>query len=198
MTFCLVSYQAGLICRHPVVTLYDSQDNLPLGIIDAEVGSRNLHQQGNRCGTHCLFMIKWLILRVSCKRPQQVLNGSQHGAGLITVPAGVINTLIEFSKKLVQQRVVDRLVCLIVRKITFRNIGFVVCIVNQHMIPGLVLWRPTPGNLVIPFIGSQEFGVNVHNDSPVIEYPVLDALPDRKLSLLHAEPKTLVIKPTFY
>jgi len=62
-------------------------------------------------------------------------------------------------------------------QILLGNIGFVPGVVDQDLVPGYVFRWSGNGNFVIPCLRSQIDGVNIDDDTSIIEQLVADKLP---------------------
>ena len=58
------------------------------------------------------------------------------------------------------------------------NISCRGCFIHQHMIPGLVLWRPRARDLLVPFFRSVKYRVNIEYNPDVVKQLVVNYLSD--------------------
>jgi hypothetical protein len=72
---------------------------------------------------------------------------------------------------------VDRLLRFVFHQVLFSDIAFIVGIMHQDMVPGLVLRWPALGIGLIPVILSEELGIDIYNNTPVIKQAVMYTLP---------------------
>lgn len=68
----------------------------------------------------------------------------------------------------------NRLLAGIFLEVPFGHIGFLVAIVHQHPVPGLILGWPGLGYLVVPFVREHELGIYVDYYAAVVEFVVVD------------------------
>ncbi len=62
-------------------------------------------------------------------------------------------------------------------QIPFGHVGGLAGTVYEHVVPGLVFRGTTPRHLLVPLLGELEGLVRTHDDSVVVEEPVLNNLP---------------------
>ncbi len=67
-------------------------------------------------------------------------------------------------------------------QVSFRNVSRMLRLINQDMIPGLVLGRTAFGHLLIPFLRALKSCVDIDNDPAIIEERVMDELTNGKLT----------------
>ena len=108
------------------------------------------------------------------------------GANLLHSVFRYISAISEGSEQLFKQWMFDRPAVGVGFEIPFGHIGRVTALVDQNVIPGLVLGWTRAGNRVVPLVGALEGGVNVIHDTPVVEAMVMDDLADEEIcGVLH-------------
>jgi len=95
----------------------------------------------------------------------------------------MVVTTVKPDKKFSQHGMIHRLAAIILNKVALGNIGLVILIMHQDVIPGLVFWRATPRNLIVPGITSHKDRIYVHDHTAVVEQAVTDALADGESGL---------------
>ena len=65
-------------------------------------------------------------------------------------------------------------------EITFGDVGHVVCLVDEHVIPGLVLGRSRAGNGLVPLIRPLEGGIDIKYHTAIVEPSVVHELSDEE------------------
>ena len=68
------------------------------------------------------------------------------------------------------------------RKVSLSNVRCVIGIVNEYVIPGLILRWSRRRHLLIPSFRAGEDFVDVKDQSPITESVMNDLLPNRKLN----------------
>jgi len=67
-------------------------------------------------------------------------------------------------------------------QVSFRNVGRMLRLINQDMVPGLVLGGTAFGHLLIPLLRALKGCIDIDNDPAIIEERVMDELTNRKLT----------------
>jgi len=80
----------------------------------------------------------------------------------------------------------DRLMAGIGFQVTFGDIGQLVALMDQYVVPGFVLWRAAQCNLLIPFFGTRELSIDIDNNAPIVEFDMMYELADKEQWLIHA------------
>ena len=78
---------------------------------------------------------------------------------------GFVGSLSELCKEFVEQGMLDRITHGIGIEVALRHVGRVLCVVDQYMVPGLVLGRTTSGVRLVPFLGPLKEGISVEDFS---------------------------------
>lgn len=63
-------------------------------------------------------------------------------------------------------------------QVALGNVGLMVRVVYQHVIPGSVLGRACAGHALVPLVATLESRIHIHDDPPVMEQPVMHQLAD--------------------
>ena len=66
-------------------------------------------------------------------------------------------------------------------KVLFGNIGGVVRLVDQDVIPGFIPGRPRFCHLLVPLVGAGKLGIEVKDEPTIVEQFVGNLLPDIKM-----------------
>jgi hypothetical protein len=91
-------------------------------------------------------------------------------------------------EELVEQRVANRLLAAVALEMTFRDVGDLVGVVNQHVVPRLVLRGPTAGHRLVPLVVEAEDRVYVDDHAAVVEALVVDQVTGGEERALHFKP----------
>lgn len=98
--------------------------------------------------------------------------------------AAAVAAVYKSIKDLSNKRMAYRVAKGIGLQIAFGDIGLIIGIVYQYVIPGLILGRLGTGDLLIPLLTALKYRIDVNNNAAVIKELVLDQLSDVKLSAL--------------
>ena len=71
-------------------------------------------------------------------------------------------------------------------EVALRNIRHVLRIMNEDMVPGLILWRPGLRHGIVPLVRVLKRSIDVDNDAPIAKPAMGHHLTDRKLCRVRA------------
>ena len=94
---------------------------------------------------------------------------------------GAMVELAEYFNACADRRMIDGAARGVGLQVALGDIGRVLGIVDQHVVPGLVLGRLAARHGVIPLVGTLKGGIDVDDDAPVIEQLVVDQLADPEM-----------------
>ncbi len=90
--------------------------------------------------------------------------------------------VFEIAEKVVTQGMFYGVVPFIHLKVSFRYVSRMFCLVNQDMVPGLVLRGAALGHLLIPFRSALKGRIDIDNDSSIVKEQMMDKLTNGKLT----------------
>ena len=90
--------------------------------------------------------------------------------------------VLEIAEKVVTHRVFYGVAPLIRLQVSFRNVSRMLCLVNQDMVPGLVLRGAASGHVLIPFLRALKGCIDIDDDPAIIEEKVMNELTNGKLT----------------
>ena len=82
----------------------------------------------------------------------------------------------ELTEEVVTQGMVYGVVPFIRLQVSFRNVSRMLRLINQDMIPGLVLGGAASSHLLIPFLRALKVWIDIGDDPAIVEQPVMDEL----------------------
>ena len=88
--------------------------------------------------------------------------------------------VLELTAQRGHQRVADRLTAVVRLEVSLGHVGRVVSPVDEHVIPRAVLRRARPRHQLVPLVGALKRGIDVEDDTPVVELRVVDDLADEE------------------
>ena len=88
----------------------------------------------------------------------------------------------ELTEEVVTQGMVYGVLPFIRLQVSFRNVSRMLCLVNQDMVPGLVLGGTALGHLFIPFLRALKGCIDIDDDPAIIEEKVMNELTNGKLT----------------
>jgi hypothetical protein len=88
----------------------------------------------------------------------------------------------ELTEEVVTQGMVYGVVPFIRLQVSFRNVSRMLRLINQDMIPGLVLGGAASSHLLIPFLRALKGWIDIGNDPAIVKEPVMDELTNGKLT----------------
>ena len=90
--------------------------------------------------------------------------------------------VLEIAEKVVAQGMVYGVLPFIRLQVSFRNVSRMLCLVNQDMVPGLVLRGAASGHVLIPFLRALKGCIDIDDDPAIIEEQVMNELTNGKLT----------------
>ncbi len=90
--------------------------------------------------------------------------------------------VFEIAEKVVTQRMFYGIAPFIRLQVSFRNVSRMLCLVNQDMVPGLVLRGAASGHVLIPFFRALKGCIDIDDDPAIIEEKVMNELTNGKLT----------------
>jgi hypothetical protein len=90
--------------------------------------------------------------------------------------------ILEIAEKLVTQGMLYGVAPIIRLQVSFRNVSRMLCLVNQDMVPGLVLRGTASGHVLIPFVFALKGCIDIDDDPAIIEEKVMNELTNGKLT----------------
>lgn len=75
---------------------------------------------------------------------------------------------------------IDRLARGVFLEMTLGDVSLHGIVVYEHVIPGLILRWTGPRDLLVPFVATLEYGIDVDDDSAIIEAIMVNDLPRRE------------------
>ena len=88
----------------------------------------------------------------------------------------------ELTEEVVTQGMVYGVLPFIRLQVSFRNVSRMLRLINQDMIPGLVLGGAASSHLLIPFLRALKGWIDIGDDPAIVEEPVMDELTNGKLT----------------
>ena len=94
---------------------------------------------------------------------------------------GNVNAILKTLKEVVERRMPDRPSGAVVFEIALCDVCPVIGAIDENAVPRLVFRRQGLRSGSIPRFRSGEASVDINDDSPVVEEPVMDGLADREV-----------------
>ena len=105
---------------------------------------------------------------------------------LLSIHPQRVDAVFETFEIVFDSRMADRFMAGIGLQVTFGDIGQLVALMDQYVVPGFVLRRAAQCNLLIPFFGSRELSIDIDNNAPIVEFDMMYELADKEQWLIHA------------
>ena len=99
-----------------------------------------------------------------------------------SVQLAEVLSVLEIAEKVVTQGMFYGVATFIRLQVSFRNVSCMLCLVNQDMIPGLVLGGAAFGHLLIPFLRALKGCIDIDDGPAIIEEKVMNELTNGKLT----------------